>query len=284
MTVCPSCNDEIDLRDSERFCPSCNGHISYPNVRAAGRDDEVRALWKRFQTALSRAIENNCEVVFHDFYHALQESRAVICRSFSELKALLSNDNALYASFYNLLNAGARRPENTALERLRPAVDSLLFPFFSVEIRFAALALNGRGIRSYGECSIELKDTAIKERASVFEENSLLFCLKRKLGPHTGIPEGHRATWLGRALLAISKLQEQLAPELQRAQFASLLLKVGDSSTEEDFVEVHIYGPLNRGSVRRVIVPTPSHEEDLILLKQARKLLDDVVIESAVSA
>jgi hypothetical protein len=214
----------------------------------------------------------------------LKESKAVICRSFSETKALISNDNALYATFYNLVEAGARRPENTTLEGLRPAADSLLFPYYSDEIRFGALSLNGRGIASYGDCSIELKDSAVRERSTVFEENSLLFCLKRQLGLHTGIPAGYRATWPNRELLALSKLHPLLNSASQKNQFPILLLNSGSSSHEDNFIEVHIYGALGRQSVRRVFVPTPRQQEDLILLKQARKLLPDIIVESSTGA
>ncbi|MDP2997230.1 MAG: hypothetical protein Q8N47_07065 [Bryobacterales bacterium] len=124
---------------------------------------------------------------------------------------LLSSDNELYASFYDLVGMGARRPEDTIVERQRLLTDDILFPHYRDKIRFAALSLDGRGATRWGECSLMLREMPIEDRTTVFEENSVNFALKRTLGvAKPTVPPGHRAVWDRRDQLAASKLEHTL--------------------------------------------------------------------------
>ena len=51
-----------------------------------------------------------------------------------------------------------------------------VFPSYNHEIGFAALSLDGKGVLSYGRCSLVLKSIAIARRATVFWENTVEFC------------------------------------------------------------------------------------------------------------
>ena len=194
--------------------------------------------------------------------------------------ALVSSDNELYTSFYNLVGAEARRPENTEVDRERLQADDLLFPHYRQHIRFAALSLDGRGAMSYGNCSLVLKDMAIRERTTVFEENALDFCKKRRFqGP---LPPGYRAVWNERDKLATAKLQPLLAPGMAERDFARILLRPSARDRQEDFVEVHIYGTLNRRSIERVVVQQPTHPPDRAFLLEIRRLLADPKVGASV--
>jgi hypothetical protein len=76
------------------------------------------------------------------------KSRAVLCRSLNQVFELAASDNVLYASFYQLVGMGARRPEETEIEKQRALTDDWLFPYYKESIRFAALSLDGHGVRT----------------------------------------------------------------------------------------------------------------------------------------
>ncbi len=269
---CSRCHTEIT--EFERHCPACDLDLGYPNVRAAQKAGEQEALAQRYEKARVAAAARGCGGLLADFCQAVRASRAVLCRSLSKVKDLLSSDNELYATFYQLVGAGARRPEDTQLERERLLADNLLFPHYHDKVRFAALSLTGRGAMSYGECSLALKDLAIRHRATVFEENSLYFWKRRNLGSGAPVPAGCRATWDQRDQLAAAKLEPLLQPDMGQQDFAGLLLRTS-GEWNEDFIEVHIYGPLHRQSVERLVLRQPKHRADQAILKEVQRLLRD---------
>jgi hypothetical protein len=242
------------------LCPSCNKDLGYPNVRAAKVAAEKIALGERYKGALAHAGSRSYTDVLMRFQAALRFSTAVICRSVSKVKELMSSDNELYATFYQLVGVGARRPEKSVVDRERLLADPLLFPYYSSEIRFAALSLDGIGVTDYGACSMVLKNLAINERATVFEENSLGFCRSRKLGFGSPVPPGYRAAWEERDLLGCAKLYSRMDSRTEDKSFPDIL----KSGTE--FVEVHIYGSLHRGSLERIVVCKPLNAADRVLI------------------
>ena len=167
---CPLCQTEV--RDHERYCPVCQQDCGCPNVRAAQRPEEIRALEERLRRAETSASSRGCESVLSEFRQAVRSSsRAVFFRQVSQVFSLISSDNELYVSFYQLVGMGARRPEDTPIERKRLVADDLLFPHYRERICFAALSLDGMGAASWGNCSVVLKDKYLQNRATVFEEN-----------------------------------------------------------------------------------------------------------------
>jgi len=262
---CPRCSSPI--RRNERNCPTCGNDVGYPNVRAAKELEEKAALAKRYKTALERAASRGCTATLLDFLNALTQSVAVICRSYSKVKELVSSDSELYASFCQLIGAGARRPEGVKMDMQRRIADAIMFPYYEGEIRFAALSMDGIGATSYGDCSIVLKEMAISERATVFEENSVLFCEEQGLGVAELLPSGYRATWEDRGLLATAKLEPKFFPTMSATEYPAILLE----KSGRNFIEVHVYGPLNRNSIERIVVLAPKTEPDRILLEEIKR-------------
>ena len=262
---CPRCSAPI--RANERNCPSCGSDVGYPNVRAAKEFDEKAALAKRYEKALGNASGRGSGEVIVNFLAALRFSVAVFCRSPSKVKELVSSANELYATFYQLVGAGARRLEGSKMDLQRRVADSIMFPYYEEHIRFAILSLDGVGATAYGDCSVVLKDVAISERATVFEENSVLFCERHGLGVAKPLPPGHRATWEDRAILATAKLEPRFAPATSAGEFPAILV----GNTGQDFVEVHIYGPLSRGSIERIVARKPKTEVDRVLLEEIKQ-------------
>lgn len=265
--TCPRCNEES--RESERICQSCGKDLGFPNVRACNDLTEKKALDERYKAALSVAGKGSYMGVLVEFQDALKSSKAVICRSISKVKDLIFSDNELYATFYQLVGAGARRPEKNIADRERLVADDLLFPHYRHEIRFAALSLDGLGATFYGNCSMVMKDIAISDRATVFEENSLNFCKTRDLGVNRHVPPGYRALWNDRELLGCAKLYSQLDSKTERNSFAKIVLSGGD------FMEVHIYGSLHRGSLEHIVVEGPLTGPDALLLSEIKRIIKE---------
>jgi hypothetical protein len=272
---CPKCGE--DVRDHERNCPVCNHDCGYPNVRAAERPEEIRALEERLRMAEAAAASRGCSSVLADFRGAVGSSEAVLCRNLSTVMSLISKDDELYASFYQLVGMGARRPAETPVERQRALADDILFPYYRDQIRFAALSLNGRGVPHFGDCSLVLKELPIQDRATVFEENSLYFCIERDLGlkRHTS-PPGYRARWSHRDELAAAKLESALQPGTQAVGFAGIIMKPVAKSGEADFIEVHIYGPLHRRNIARLTARRPRNKPDAAILKRVESSLKSI--------
>jgi hypothetical protein len=267
---CGFCGNHI--RAHERNCPVCDTDAGYPNVRAAEAAEERAALAERNSAADRGCAADGRSSILAQFRTAVKASKAVLCRSVSQTLKLISTDNELYTSFYLEVEAEARRPEETLVENDRLIADDLLFPHYRHHIRFAALSLNGWGVRQYGKCSITLADLAIAHRSTVFEKNSLEFCREFKLGAGTGIPPGYRASWTDREKLASAKLHRQLRLTDIERTFERRLLRDMPGIAPPDFIEVHIYGPVQRRGVEEIRVPddvTPA--EEAIILEIERR-------------
>lgn len=125
--------------------------------------------------------------------------------------------------------AGVRLPEGEQWDVVRELADTVLFPGYKKDMRFAALSLNGIGLSNYGSCSIALRDEMIAHRASVFEENSALFMERHeiKISRRPNLPKGYRAAWDERALLCVAKLSQKIDSATHSDEYSELLLKQG---------------------------------------------------------
>lgn len=264
---CPHCGNDIPLA-AER-CPHCALPGLFSNVRAAEQAEEREALNNRYKDALQQAASRGCQQVAKDFEAAISDSQAVIARSLLETYRLASSDNELYATFYQLVEGGIRLPSGEKWDTLREVADGALFPGYKKNVRFAALSLDGCGLSSYGECFLVLHDHMIAHRASVFEENSVIFMEKHKIliSQSNNLPKGYRATWEERAKLCLAKLVDKLHPNTKKDAFAHILLKEGKTPAEDSFVEVHIWGPMTARTFERIVVNRPKRRADRVILK-----------------
>lgn len=260
---CPNCGTLI--RSHEKDCPSCFSFCGFPNVRKAVEESDE--LDKRYGSALASAVARGRLAAFQAYESALADSVAVLCRSLDQVKALLSSDNPVYTTFYRQRSSGARRAEDSVIEMLRETTDVRMFPSYHHEIRCAAMSLDGRGVLSYGSCCLVLKTVAIALRTSVFWENSVDFCNRVCADQRQPIPPGYRAAWPMRAKLAAAKAEPLLDGQNTRAEFSRILLD-GDQ-----FVEVHIYGPFNRDSVERILIPQPRSKADRAMVSGIRDVV-----------
>jgi hypothetical protein len=151
--------------------------------------------------------------------------------------------------------------------------DEALFPYYKDKIRFAVLTLDEAGLSNFGDCFLVLRTEMIAHRASVFEENSLLFFSKHFapiLGkPH--LPHGYRATWDERAMLCVAKLADRIDDATKPGAYSGILLRQGSTSEEDDFVEVHIWGSMTIRTLERVIFKEPTSKVARAITNRANK-------------
>ena len=199
----------------------------------------------------------------------------MIARSLAVVDDLVTGGKT-YTSYHQQLASGARIAEENQWDRTRTQVDAALFPNFHKDIVFASLSLDGHGMSGYGTYVMVLKEPLIARRASVFEANP--YDLAEKLGwlLTKPIPPGYRAGWDERQLLATAKLHAELTPETQDTDFPSILANDRGGTGNSDFVEVHVYGPLNKYSIEKVIGPLPRTREDRLIVKRLVRKLSEI--------
>lgn len=269
---CPECGH--DIQQPASCCPHCGRPGVFWNVIAAGEKAERAALERRYQAAKRDAAARKADDSLQDLEDAVAASRAVIARSEGEVFRLASSHRQLYSTYYQLIEAGIRLPEGDQWDVVRELADTVLFPGYKREMRFAALSLDGAGLSNYGPCSIVLRDNMISHRASVFEENSVLFMEKRgiKISRPPNLPKGYRAAWDERAKLGVSKLAGKIDSATRSDEYSGLLLKQGATSEDDEFIEVHIWGPMTVLTMERVIVtdPNPRHRATIVKALKAK--------------
>ena len=249
-------------------------------MRAAEKTVETDHLALRLKNAETSTEARGCKDVLNNFGLAVDGAMVSISNNLSQLKILASDDNELYKTFYQEVASEARLPENNKWDRGRGAVDSTLFPNYPDDIRFGALTLTGRGVEAnYGGYSMVLKNFAIISRTTFFEENTFLFVQRHKIIVGEPIPPGYRATWKDRSTLAKAKLHSKLDRTKKPHDYPGILLSQGGSPERDDFIEAHIYGPIHRRALEKVIGPAPQKPADKILWRALKRKLEEIGVQ-----
>ena len=252
-------------------------------MELAGEPEEVAALAKRYESVLSDAVNRGCAEAVVEFENAVSSSEAVVTCPFLEFSRLAASDREIYATFYEKSRAPIRLPTGGKWDVLRNAVDGALFPGegFRDRIRFAALTLDGRGLPNYGDAWLILADHMIEHRASVFESNSVVWAIRRKMAVEelTDWPKGYRARWEERGKLSAVKLAGAIGARTPLAEHGALLLKGGATGRDDEFVEVHVYGTMTRRTLARVSVPQRSRKGQRALLLALKEGLEEAGVE-----
>ena len=273
---CPNidCSEEVPAH--VRNCVVCGTDVGCPNVRAASEFEEVQALDERILKANAHAISVGAREVLESFCEAVNSSKAVVSLPLGKLNELVASDNSLYRTFYQDVAADMRLPEGNEWDSIRQSVDALVFPLYFEEIRFGALTLDGIGVSKYGKLSIVLKDAAIRNRSTVFEENTIEFVRSHELIGDV-IPPGFRAVWESRGKLATAKLAPRVSSSTSSEEFSSLLLD------DDDFIEVHIYGPIHRRAIEKLTGTRPTNKYDRAIFKSIKHKMREVDAEVEVN-
>lgn len=213
----------------------------------------------RYQTALASSVTNGSEERLKAFEAYASTSHLAMNRGLEWVIELVG-EKGVYSTFYQRRNAGLILPDDDPWSRLRETADSHFFGPKKEEIRFASLTTEDRGLTSYGECTFIPADRFVSHRTSFSEENTADRLKTRGLPPN-GQPlfrPDELAEWNNRIQLSVSKAAPHITAATQDADFPRLILKPGANTTQDEFVEGHIYGPLTIRSFRSVSLPATS--------------------------
>ena len=272
VPLCDICGTEIPY--ATRDCLGCGKDVGFPNVRVADRADEVEALHERVRYAQVAAKQRGCADELEAFGTAASDSQAVMVRHLPALDSFVSNQKGALGTYYKAVRAGTRLPENNEFDANRDRIDGTInLHGVHESIHYAALSLDGRGVKWFGDYAVTLHEAMIATRTSVFEENPFTFLDKHPIPPTGSVPAGYRATWHRRGELAMAKLHPRIKPGMTLADFPAILVEQGAKSADSDFIEVHIYGALHPRAVERVIMSEPVKRADRAIWNRVKKTL-----------
>lgn len=236
--ICESCGNSIPMNRSN--CPHCGRPRLFQNVN---QSRTVQAeLEQRYQAAKSQAVSRGCEQQVQDFETACENSVAVFCCHLERLFKTFTDGSELYGSFSQLEKLRLRYEKSIPeWEKLRKQVEIELYGIdpSSDDLHYAALSLDGEGLKNYGNCTILLRESMISHRATCFEGNSAQLFSKTR-----SIDTGWLSAWDLRHKLCVAKLSLKIDASVTPPDFVRMLLTNGKTSSDDNYVEVHILGPM----------------------------------------
>ena len=253
-------------------CSKCNEPLGFINVNMVSAPSELEALERRYVDA--KKISANVALLEKFEERVRYDSKAIINLDFSTLKAIVLNGD-VYKSYQKLLKENKKQIAEDVFDRKRMKVDGYMFGSWGEEITFAALSLNDKGLSSYGKIAAILDEIAIKERATLLEENSYSFALTDQRLMKDEIPKGYRSVWVDRHKLAVAKYSTKLLSPIQEADFASILLHSDGNKATDNFMEILIFGPVGEAAFNKIYID-PNHFSSLIQTKNDEKTLEEL--------
>jgi hypothetical protein len=250
MEICPICTSELSEVKAE--CPTCGRHVGYPNVRAAKKQEEQEALEARYREAIEQSKTDDREQALASFDESMKKTCAVINTDLADLRQFIIKDKSLYSTYDLMVKGQTRKPATAEDGRKRKTIEFLLFGDYAEQIRYAALSLDGAGLKSYGPYALKLREVAIDDRASLLEDNSYVFVENHDIWPPKKIPLGYRATWGERHKLAVAKLSKQVSASTTEPEHPKILLSSAGARGTDEFIEVHIYGGFDNKAIEAV--------------------------------
>lgn len=250
---CAHCGNEVPL--DWLHCPHCGDGLKCPNVILAHQAKERDALERRYQAACADAVRRGCDAVVREFETATRTTQAVMGSTLQKLMPVVRRDRDIFATYHDLAEMRFLResaPSGPDWNVARPAAeDALLGSHKHIDqLHYAALALDGRSLPHYGEVTVLLRENLTARRVSLFQENSAVYVHRH--GIH--FPEGARGTWDERHKLCVAKLAGQLTKTTRRDEFSTILLQKGPTPLDDQFVEVHLFGPMTFATFKKVTV------------------------------
>jgi hypothetical protein len=149
------------------------------------------------------------------------------------------------------LRIRTERPKGHDWQKLRPQAEIELLGSAQHldKLHYAVLTLDGIGAVSYGDCTVQLRDEMIRHRASCFEVNSGLIFAKRR-----SFSGCLRSLWDERSRLCVAKHARDLDKSTHPENFASVLLSQGTTKEQDEFIEVHVFGPMTAHTFQSVSI------------------------------
>lgn len=268
---CPDCKNKMPI--SRVSCPHCGRPQFFPNVDLASSSEETEKLRNRFETAMQDCRDRNVEEIAKQFFASCESTVAVFACTLLKLHREIASLTEVFETYYDLeqlkLNAASPSEGDLNWAKLRPQAEiELLGDHINIDkLHYACLSLNGEGLESYGDCLVELDTKMIAHRASCFEGNTAVIYNR-----FHSFSEFVRSTWADRARLCLAVCGERINQSCTVAEFPAILNVIRDNPISDDFIEVHVIGPMTSRSFRAVRVNVSAYKRrDKLLLKAIRE-------------
>jgi hypothetical protein len=117
----------------------------------------------------------------------------------------------------------------------------------------------------------------VAHRTTLFEDNNVVFTVyeqKATMADAEDLEKGHRAVWEDRHKLCVVKLLPRLQPGLPAANFPRLLLEQGRTTSDDRFVELHIWGSITIRAVKHVMIARRRNRPLKAMVRDVERLLN----------
>lgn len=253
---CRYCSNEFP--DTRTNCPHCGQPLIFPNVTRAELETERQKLKDKFEAASNDCLTNGTEDPFNELLMATSSSHALFACPLLKLHQLVASGTDIFATYYQLeeLRLRVSKPANLDWQKLRPQAEIELLGSDQhiKQLHYACLSLDWQSLSNYGDCVVQLSDSMIEHRASCFDGNTAVIFFNER-----GFENHLRSSWTERGKLCCIVLADQLTKDTKPTEFPDLLVVNKGDSTDDEFVEVHIFGPMTVRTFAEVRFNTATH-------------------------
>jgi len=258
---------------SRTNCPHCARPQYFPNVDLATALPEKNKIDQRHQLALADVNLRECADEVAQFEALCAKSVAIFSCSVEKLYREVASGTDVFETFSDLerlrLNAAPLSAYNWA--KLRPQAEIELFGSHAHldKVHYACLSLDGVGLTSYGDCTVELAEPMIAHRASCFEGNTAIVYAKNH-----SFESSLRSDWSDRHRMCTAVLAGSITAGMDSSQFPSILVQNGATSADDRFIEVHVFGSMTARTFSSVRVKNAKFDrKQNTLLRAVREKL-----------
>lgn len=274
---CSDCGCKFPLTRTD--CPHCARPQIFPNVTLAKTPTEKSKLATRCLEAKAAATKKGCTDTNDDFESACASTKAVFSCALQRLHRATATGTQIYETYHDLERLRLRMSVDDELDwqKLRPQAEiELLGTHIHLDkIHYACLSLDGIGLSSYGECTVQLADNMIAHRATCFEGNTaVIFDKFHDFSAHL------RCEWDDRHRICVAVFSDYIESSTDKAKYPAILLEVGARSEDDRFIEVHVFGSMTTKTFQSVHIDTRKHsKQDAVLLEAIVEKLAGVPVE-----
>lgn len=252
---CGDCQNEMPF--SRLSCPHCGRPSFFPNVDKATTKEETAKLAQRLKEVSHKCKQNGSEAIAQKFLDACKQSSAVFSCPVLKLHREIASGTDLFETYYDLerLKLRSQVPSDFDWAKLRPKAEiELLGTHKNIDqIHYACLSLDGKGL-GYGDCLVKLCESMIAHRSSCFEGNTaVIYAIQEHFNNIL------RSDWQNRHSICCATFGNKLDSRSTEADFQSILVNRGESSEDDSFIEVHVFGPMTARTFESVHITTAKH-------------------------
>ncbi len=274
---CDDCGNDMPM--ARTHCPHCGRPQYFPNVDLAKAPDEKAKLQARYGATLTDAEQRGCIDNVTGFVSTCAGAAAVFACPLTRLHREVASETEIFETYYDLerLRLRTSRPDSLDWARLRPQAEIELLGSHDHldKIHYACLSIDGSGLSSYGDCTVRLSEPMIAHRASCFQGNTAVLYHGQQ-----DFSTLLRCEWTDRALICGAAFGNQIDCSTRENSYPEILVKPGATPEQDQFIEVHVFGPMTARTFDSVLVDTTSHSpRQALLLEAIREKLAAVRVE-----